>query len=266
MTKYLNIADVTGRTGLSARALRFYEARGLVKPLRTASGRRIYAAGDLERVHQIIALKAAGLSLADIHRLLSGTVIDLATLLKTQLEVLNKRAAEVAEARELITQTLSRIDRGEPIDAATFCSLIRHGDTVMTQENWKKVVDQYWSPEAQDQFNQRAGDMQGSAMAPNGVTQWADLGARIKAALPLDPLSDHALAFVREWFALLAPFTKVATKEMWESSANMYKNMDKWEGDMSPGFDKQVWDFVQQATAAAKAAGHDVGPMPSHLQ
>ena len=136
----------------------------------------------------------------------------------------------------------------------------------MAQENWKKVVDQYWSPEAQDQFKQRAGDMQGSAMAPNGVNQWADLGARIKAALPLDPLSDHALAFVREWFALLAPFTKVATKEMWESSANMYQNMDKWEGGVSPGFDKQVWDFVQQATAAAKAAGHDVGPMPSHMQ
>jgi len=34
------IDEVVRRTGLTARALRFYEARGLVSPLRTQSGRR----------------------------------------------------------------------------------------------------------------------------------------------------------------------------------------------------------------------------------
>ena len=50
MTQIIDIAEVARTNGLSARALRFYEARGLVKPLRTGSGRRCYGAGELERL------------------------------------------------------------------------------------------------------------------------------------------------------------------------------------------------------------------------
>jgi DNA-binding transcriptional MerR regulator len=42
MIETLEIGEVAERTGLSHRALRFYEARGLVKPLRLAGGRRAY--------------------------------------------------------------------------------------------------------------------------------------------------------------------------------------------------------------------------------
>ncbi|MEA3014500.1 MAG: MerR family transcriptional regulator, thiopeptide resistance regulator, partial [Sphingomonadales bacterium] len=44
--------------------------------------------------------------------------------------------------------------------------------------------------------------------------QWADLGGRIAAALPLDPAGAEAQAFYGEWQALLAPFKAVATPEM----------------------------------------------------
>ena len=37
MTELLDIADVVRRTGLTSRALRFYEARGLLAPVRTAA-------------------------------------------------------------------------------------------------------------------------------------------------------------------------------------------------------------------------------------
>ncbi len=70
MTTILDIADVARLTGLSARALRFYEARGLVTPLRTASA--------LDRLHQVVALKRAGLSLARIKQLFDRRTIDLA--------------------------------------------------------------------------------------------------------------------------------------------------------------------------------------------
>ena len=56
MTDSLTIGEVVRRTGLTTRALRFYEARGLVNPLRTAAGRRLYGAAELERIHQIVAL------------------------------------------------------------------------------------------------------------------------------------------------------------------------------------------------------------------
>lgn len=61
MNDALDIAEVVRRTGLTSRTLRFYEARGLVAPLRTGSGRRLYGRDELARINQIVALKRAGL-------------------------------------------------------------------------------------------------------------------------------------------------------------------------------------------------------------
>lgn len=78
MDELLDIREVVRRTGLTSRALRFYEARGLLAPLRTNSGRRLYGAAALERLNQILALKRAGLTLAQIQRLTARAPIDLA--------------------------------------------------------------------------------------------------------------------------------------------------------------------------------------------
>ena len=75
MEDMLDIGDVTRRTGLTLRALRFYEGRGLVSPLRTAGGRRIYGAGDLARLNAIVALKHAGFSLTEIAAMLRSGAI-----------------------------------------------------------------------------------------------------------------------------------------------------------------------------------------------
>src|SRR5690348_2867927 len=141
----IDIREVARRTGLTSRALRFYEARGLLKPLRTYSGRRLYGRGELERIQQILALKRAGLSLAQIGKLTEHGALDLGSLIDAQLKVIGERQAELEEAKALLLTVKSRIDRGEPVDAATFCSLIRNGDRIMEAEDWKKVTDRYFS-------------------------------------------------------------------------------------------------------------------------
>lgn len=60
MEDRLDIGDVARLTGLSVRALRFYEGRGIVAPLRTAGGRRIYGRGELAQLNAAVALKQAG--------------------------------------------------------------------------------------------------------------------------------------------------------------------------------------------------------------
>src|SRR6188508_2902638 len=124
MPDSLDIAEVARLTGLTSRALRFYEARGLVMPLRTASGRRHYGPAELERLHQIVALKRAGLTLAQILRMTAGRRLDLRSIVEAQIETLADREHAIAGARALLESILSRIDRSEPIDVATFCSLI----------------------------------------------------------------------------------------------------------------------------------------------
>lgn len=259
----IDIAEIARATGLSARALRFYEARGLVRPLRTQSGRRVYGAGELERLHQLIALKRAGLSLAQIKALFDRRPIDLGALLRLQLEAVEAEAAALGERRRILLTTLSRIDRGEPIDAVTLCSLIRSGDKIMTEEaaKWKTVTDRYMSDEAKADFARTLPQMGDAFDQADYGAKWKDLGSRIKAAMPLDPASETALGFVREWAALLEPFARVATPAMWQGSQKMYADMRAWEGQADPGFDASVMAFIQQAANAARAAGHDVGAL-----
>ncbi|MHA3840361.1 MerR family transcriptional regulator [Sphingomonas aestuarii] len=49
MNERIDISEVARRTGLSVRALRFYEQRGIVQPLRGEGGRRVYAPGELAK-------------------------------------------------------------------------------------------------------------------------------------------------------------------------------------------------------------------------
>lgn len=259
MADSLDIAAVTRLTGLTARALRFYEARGLVEPLRTASGRRHYDAAALERLNLILSLKKAGLTLAQIQRLTANRRIDLNGLITAQLDHLEAQARRISEAQALLISVKSRIDRGEPIDAETFCSLIRHeqqDNTTMSQDQWKTVTDRYFSPEEQAEW---ARHMTG---VPNDFNQqayaegWKALGAKVKAALPLDPASGEAQALLDEWNAQLAPFMAVATTEMKTSTVNFYEKMDQWyghgDGQADPGFDKSVWDFIKAASIARR--------------
>ena len=53
-------------TSLQIQNLRVYERRGLVDPDRTPGGTRLYSAEDIERLHRIRDLLAAGLNLAGI--------------------------------------------------------------------------------------------------------------------------------------------------------------------------------------------------------
>jgi MerR family transcriptional regulator, thiopeptide resistance regulator len=256
MSETLTIDEVVRRTRLTSRALRFYEARGLIAPLRTASGRRIFGAAELTRVHQIVALKKAGLSLMAIGRLFERKPIDLGAMLRAQLELLDSQASEIAQAREILTLTLSRIDRGEPITAETLCSLIQSGDRIMTEEAeaWKKVTDRYFNAEEQAHWAANMQDVQKDWEQPGYAEKWSELGGRIKAALPLDPASPAAFALHEEWQELLKPFMRVATPEMKAGAFQFYEKMDEWQGDLDVGFDREVWEFIKQVSATRAQA------------
>jgi DNA-binding transcriptional MerR regulator len=245
MDQPLDIRDVARRTGLTSRALRFYEARGLLKPLRTYSGRRIYGRGELERIQQILALKRAGLSLAQIGRLTARGNIDLGSLVEAQLRIIEERRAELEGAKALLLSIKSRIDRGEPVDAETFCSLIREGDRIMQPEDWKKVTDRYFSEEEKAHWAEHP-PQPGFDQAEYS-RKWADLGRRVEAAIPNGADSPEAQALYDEWQALLAPFKAVATPEMMQGATRFYERMDEWQGE-APGapFTPEAFRFIQE--------------------
>jgi DNA-binding transcriptional MerR regulator len=254
MDDVLDIRDVARRTGLTSRALRFYEARGLLAPLRTYSGRRLYGRGELERVQQILALKRAGLSLAQIGVLTRGKSLDLGALIDAQLEALESKRTELDEARELLISVKSRIDRGEPVDAETFCSLIKNQELMMTMDQWDRITDRYFTDEQKEEFANSMGGVPADFDQAEYSRKWKDLGDRVQAAIPLGPDSPQAQKLYDEWQELLAPFTAVATPGMMKGVSNLYSRMDEWQGEMpNAPFTADAYRFIQEIGRGRKA-------------
>ncbi|MEP3420221.1 MAG: redox-sensitive transcriptional activator SoxR [Erythrobacter sp.] len=60
------IGEMARRTGLSVSAIRFYEDKGLIEPIRTGGNQRRFLRSDLRRVSFILIAQQLGLSLGEI--------------------------------------------------------------------------------------------------------------------------------------------------------------------------------------------------------
>ncbi len=66
MPALLTIGEVSGRSGVAASALRFYEERGLITSERAGSGHRRYPRPTLRRIAFIVFAQRLGLTLEEI--------------------------------------------------------------------------------------------------------------------------------------------------------------------------------------------------------
>ncbi|MFN6934495.1 MAG: redox-sensitive transcriptional activator SoxR [Tsuneonella sp.] len=62
----LTIGELARRTGLSVSSIRYYEARGLVEPIRTGGNQRRFLRADIRRLSFVLIAQGLGLSLAEI--------------------------------------------------------------------------------------------------------------------------------------------------------------------------------------------------------
>ncbi|KAK1185992.1 MerR family transcriptional regulator [Streptomyces sp. NBS 14/10] len=60
------IGELAARTGATTRALRYYEAQGLLESERTGNGYRVYGPGAVTRVRNIRDLLASGFTVEDV--------------------------------------------------------------------------------------------------------------------------------------------------------------------------------------------------------
>jgi DNA-binding transcriptional MerR regulator len=116
------IADLASEFGISARAIRFYESKGLLNPERIG-GTRIFRRRDRARLMLILRGKRLGFSLRDISDYLSlydahsqtaqvallvGKVDEQLHLLEQQRADLETTIAELEKIRQLAGEQLAR--------------------------------------------------------------------------------------------------------------------------------------------------------------
>jgi DNA-binding transcriptional MerR regulator len=106
----IDITDLSARTGVAPSALRFYERRGLLKPVGRAGGKRTYSPIAVAQVAVIDLLKQAGFTLGEIASIVDadGNVDpgwrDVA---RTKLAELEEQIAYAERAKLLIEHTIA---------------------------------------------------------------------------------------------------------------------------------------------------------------
>jgi DNA-binding transcriptional MerR regulator len=107
-----SIGEISAKSGLSARTVRYYEELELLPGVRRrAGGRRVYGDHELERLRFIQRLKTLGLSLAEIRELnavyaIGGSthamLLRLDELIARHLQELDERIRELSDLRDEI--------------------------------------------------------------------------------------------------------------------------------------------------------------------
>jgi DNA-binding transcriptional MerR regulator len=135
----LTIGELSRRTGLSVKTLRFWSDEGLLPPAsRSASGYRLYSQEALVRLDLVRALREAGLGLDAIRRVLRRDM-SLADALRLQLAAVEAHAASLQRVAAALRAALQR---GEPdqSDVRRLCAVTR-----LSNEERKAVIEGFYA-------------------------------------------------------------------------------------------------------------------------
>lgn len=114
---YLRIGQIAERSGVSAKALRLYEQRGLLKPCtHSPAGYRLYGPDALQRLMQVVLLKRSGFSLAQITALLSASTPVITDLLSERIASLERELADKARALQSLRAVTERVGSASTLD------------------------------------------------------------------------------------------------------------------------------------------------------
>jgi DNA-binding transcriptional MerR regulator len=125
--RFLNASEAASRLGVSAKALRLYEQRGLIAPARTAAGWRAYGPDQMRRAAEIVALRALGFNLTQVARVLKGDPQGLEPALATHQAVLECRLHELVGTIEKVRGLRGDLARGEAPTARELAKLAGPG-------------------------------------------------------------------------------------------------------------------------------------------
>lgn len=117
--RIMRIGELSRRCNVSIRMLRYYEAEGLLKPRRSASGYRVYGPVDERTVERIKLLGSAGMTLATIRQFApciraEGPVFEpcdeLRATLREHLRAIERKTETLAQQRGVLEQFIRDVE------------------------------------------------------------------------------------------------------------------------------------------------------------
>ena len=122
--QFLNPSAAAQQLGVSAKALRLYEQRGLVTPSRTVAGWRVYGPDEMARAAEIVALRGLGMSLSQIARVLGDDPQGLEPALAAHEATLESRIRQLTGAVDKVRHLRTDLAQGKSPTANELARLL----------------------------------------------------------------------------------------------------------------------------------------------
>jgi DNA-binding transcriptional MerR regulator len=177
--KELGPAEFAAATGLSVKALRLYDQRGLLVPVRVdrATGYRRYAAGQIATAGRIALLRRAGIGLADIERFLAAP--DAAVIDRWLADL----AAETAVRRRALDALASALGFGaSPPEEPAMAVIIRPVDSAAELATAFDAAGAQFDPVIEHTDQQRFADLEAAYPAERELLLVAEEGGSVVGA------------------------------------------------------------------------------------
>jgi DNA-binding transcriptional MerR regulator len=236
----LLISDVANRTGLSAKALRLYEKRGLLQPqMRTAAGYRVYGPDELQRLMQILLLKHTGFTLREIGLLLERNTHPTSQLLAERITALEQDLAAKSRRLNVLRLVARRMDSASTLNVDELLESI-----AMSHELKLDLT------ESERRALLKRAEQLGHDAIESAQQDWPILIAEVRTAMRAGkPPEDPAVqALGRRWHALIQAFTggdASVTRKLGEAYQSQPHAME------ANGMDQEMFRYMGTAMKAA---------------
>jgi DNA-binding transcriptional MerR regulator len=144
----LSIGQVAKRTGITVKTLRFYADEGLVRPSeRTASGYRMYAEADIQKLELVRTLRDAGLGLPAIRAVLERDM-SLTQALRLRLDAIEAHIASLRQVAAALKAALRSEPTEQDIRRLTAVTRLSHEERKTIIEGFYQRLSESLPPEA----------------------------------------------------------------------------------------------------------------------
>jgi DNA-binding transcriptional MerR regulator len=237
----LKVGELARRTGLTVRTLHHYDEIGLLRPsLHTETGHRLYTAGDVARLQQVLSLRQLGFALEEIRDCLDRPGFSPLEVIRLHVARLHEQIRLQGELCDRLEAIAAHFGEAEEVSADEFLQTIE----VMN------MIEKYYTPEQLAQLEARRKEV-GEERIQQVQQEWQTLFTDVQAAMGAgtDPTEPRAQDLARRWFGLVSEFTG-GDPGIFNSLRNMYQNEENVAG-MDVQAMQPMAEYIQKAAAAA---------------
>lgn len=141
MNDKMTSGEIAKKAGVSQKAVRLYDEKGLLKPTEYSDGNyRLYDKEALQILEKIVALKQIGFSLEEIRdNLTSGDAVDIRDALKMQLAIMEEKRYKIEMVIDAINRTLAQ--KEESLDWDDVANIVQSVTLDQTADlaHWKAL-------------------------------------------------------------------------------------------------------------------------------